>query len=100
MFVSCGNEITEGQVYEKVFVPAHTETRLIPIITYNDKTVNTILIPQIKHIPDRWYIKIKAVGSGEDEECEKVTYSVTEEIFNQYEVGDFYSNGMHFDAVN
>ncbi len=88
----CGNKITSGKVYEKEFIPAHTETQLMPIVSSNGKTVTTILIPQTNIVPDKYYIKIQSAEPGEDGEYKKATYSVSEDIFNQYEVGDFYSH--------
>ncbi len=92
ILVACGNKITEGKVYEKEFIPAHTETTLMPIVNFNGKTTNTILIPRTENVPDEWYIKIQSVEADEDGKREKATYSVPEDIFNQYEVGDFYSH--------
>lgn len=92
MFSGCGNKITEGQIYEKEFVPAHTEIVLIPMAFPGGKTVKTRLMPQIRSYSDTWYIRIQSTEVDEDGKREKAEYSVTEEIFNQYEVGDFYSH--------
>lgn len=88
----CGNEITEGVVYEKEFVPAHTETTLMPIVITTGKTITTTFIPQTHDIPDKWYICIRSKEADEEGNYQKSKYSVSEEIFNQYEVGDFYSH--------
>lgn len=88
----CGNKITSGKVYEKEFIPAHEETQLMPIISSNGKTTKTILIPQTRNVPDKWYIKIQSEKPDEDGKYQKETYCVSEDIFNQYEVGDFYSH--------
>lgn len=92
ILVACGNKITEGEVYEKEFIPAHTETMLVPIVIFNGKTTTTTLIPETKNVPDEWYIKIQSVEADENGKYEKAEYSVTEEIFNSYEVGDLYSH--------
>lgn len=86
----CGNKIEKGVVYDKEFVPAYTETVLIPIVSTNGKTTTTTLIPVTNSISEKWYISIQSQGEGE--EYQKARYEVSEEIFNQYEVGDFYSH--------
>ncbi len=88
----CGNKITEGIVYEKGFVPAHTETTLMPIMSSNGKTTTTILIPKTDSIPDKWYISIRSQEADENGKYQKAKYEVAEETFNQYKVGDFYSH--------
>lgn len=89
---ACGNKITEGKVYEKEFIPAHSETVLMPMVIPCGKSVVTVMRPQIIRKSDTWYIKIESAELDEGGNIEKAIYSVTEEIFNQYEVGDFYSH--------
>ena len=64
----------------------------MPIISANGKTVTTTFFPQTKNVPDKWYIKIQSIDPDENGKYEKATYSVPEKVFNQYEVGDFYSH--------
>ena len=89
---ACGNKITEGKVYEKEFIPAHSETVLVPMIIPCRKSVTTVMRPQTTRKPDTWYIKIESTEPEEDGNTKKSTYSVSEDIFNQYEVGDIYSH--------
>lgn len=88
----CGNKITEGKVYEKEFIPAYTEEILVPMMIPCGKTYITTFRNQTNNYPDKWYIKIQSVEADEDGKHEKATYSVSEDIFNQYDVGDFYSH--------
>lgn len=48
--------------------------------------------PQTTSNPNKWYIKIQSVEADEDGKRETATYSVSEQIYNQYKVGDFYSH--------
>lgn len=89
----CGNQITSGKVYKKRYVPAHEETNTTPIVISTGKTITTVLIPRTERIPDKWYITIRSETPNEDGKFEESMYSVSEETFNRYEVGDFYSHG-------
>lgn len=56
----CGNKLDEGEVYEKEFKPAYTQTLFIPLVISNGKSSITTLVPYFYHYPDRYVIRIKA----------------------------------------
>lgn len=56
----CGNKLDEGEVYEKEFKPAYTQTLFIPLVISNGKSSTTTLVPYFYHYPDRYVIRIKA----------------------------------------
>lgn len=92
----CGTrKITSGEVVEKTFTEAHTETRLIPICISNGKSIITILRPYIYHYSDRFEITIQK-WNEEKSEMETATYRVTKAVYNSVEIGyEFvYENDM------
>lgn len=47
----CGNELKQGEVYEKEFKPAYDQLMFIPVVISNGKTCMTILTPYFTTIP-------------------------------------------------
>ena len=86
LFLSGCSTITEGKIIEKEFIPAHTESILIPVVTKVGNSTITNLIPVIRDYEDQWVI----IFEGTNEEGEKETRKVytDEETYNSYEVGD------------
>ena len=59
LLCSCGNKITEGEIYEKEFKPE--ETQLIPITTFISTGESVIPITNFyyRHYPDRYIVRIR-----------------------------------------
>lgn len=85
----CGAKLEEGEVYEKVYSPAHTGVRLFPQYFYNGKMMQTIMVPYAVHYHEAWSIKIRAYDETE-EAWEKATYYVDEATYSTYEIGDIF----------
>lgn len=83
----CSQPITSGEVIDKTFTPEHTETRVITTFIYSGKVMMPITTPYIFHYNDRWEIKIRDY-SEEEGKYLYATYSVTEEAYNQIQIGD------------
>ena len=81
----CGETITEGEVIEKNYTPAHIQTAIIPVVHSNGKTSYTTLIPFIYYYADKWTITIR--GYSDEGEEQTATYRVTEEVYNNTAVG-------------
>lgn len=77
--------ITEGEVINKTFTPAHSSVRIIPIVTYNGKGTTT-MIPYRYYYDDKWEITIQDYNE-DAEEMETATYRVTEAVYNSVEIG-------------
>ena len=69
----CTPKITQGEVVDKQFEPAHTVIRIIPL-------------PYVYHYPDTYRITITALD--EDGNRQKATYRVTKEVFETVQIGD------------
>lgn len=83
----CDNQITQGEVVEKNFTPAHTQVIIVPIAISNGKTVTITPIPYIYHYNDKYTITIEQWDEKENE-IKRATYSVSEEIYNVVNMGD------------
>jgi hypothetical protein len=78
--------ITEGVIIEKEFIPAHTESILIPVVTKVGNSTITNLIPVVRDYEDQWVI----IFEGINEEGEKETRKVytNEATYNSCKIGD------------
>lgn len=85
-FTGCVEKITEGEVVEKNFTPAHVQPRVIPVIISNGKTTTTTMIPYMYYYPDTWSITIQNWDEKENEIL-TATYRITEEVYNTVEIG-------------
>lgn len=86
----CGNELKQGEVYEKEFKPAYNQLMFIPVVISNGKTCSTILVPYFYHYPDRYVIRIKAFKDNE---------WLTNEIYVSQNVYDSIVLGSEFEYV-
>lgn len=83
----CGHRLTEGEVYDKKFIAAHTQALLLPMTIYNGKTSTTVLVPYTYYYPDTWTISIKDFQDGKWIYAE---YCVPEEVYTSAEIGSIF----------
>ena len=83
LLTGCSQKITDGEVYKKEFKEAHTEIRIMPIVTTNGKTTHTIMMPFTYSYPDRYIVYIKKF---EDNEWKTANYYVTKEIYENIRI--------------
>ena len=88
VFCSCGNKITEGEVYEKEYREEFTTIMSFPLVISNGKTTTTTIIPYVVHYPERYVIHIKAFQDGE---------WVTEDFYVSKDVYDTINVGYMFE---
>ena len=90
----CTPKITQGEVVDKQFEPAHTVVRMIPMVISNGKTTTTHIIPYVYRYPDTYRVTIAALD--EDGNRQEATYLVTKEVFDAVRLGDefVYSKDM------
>lgn len=81
----CAKKITQGEVSDKTFSPAHNEYRIIPIVISNGKTFTTYFMPYVYRYPDTWTITIS--GQDEDGNVKTAVYRVTKTVFDSAPVG-------------
>ena len=88
LLCSCGNEITEGEIYEKEFKPE--ETQLIPITTFiiTGKVTVPVTTYYYRHYPDRYIVRIRQYNEEQNTFLYN-EYYVDEETFNNLNIGDW-----------
>lgn len=79
--------LTQGEVYEKEFIPAHSQMMIMPMVIYSGKTTTTVMIPYMYYYPDIWVIRIKSFKNGK---------WVTEDFYVSREVYDAIKIGSEF----
>lgn len=85
LLTGCG--ISEGQIIDKQYSPAHTTTTTQ--IQYNPATKSNMIIPIIKNEPDRWKFKLK---NNDDTGW----IYVSKIVYDKFEIGDYYNaNNFH-----
>lgn len=83
LLTGCSQKITEGEIYEKEFLPEETRTIIIPMIHTNGKSLYTTYVPVTHHYPDRWRISIKSIEKNDDGDYDTADYYTTEEVYNR-----------------
>ena len=88
MFLLCGcsDEITQGEVIEKNYSPAHTKIITMPVVISGGKTSNMILIPFKYYYSDKWEITIQQ-WNEESKEMQTAVFRVTKEVYDDIEIG-------------
>lgn len=81
---ACGSKITEGEVVDKNFSPAHTMVVIMPIVVSNGKTATTTYVPFTYYYPDTYTITIAAI---EGEEKQTATFRVRKEVYENTPIG-------------
>lgn len=90
VLTGCGGQITQGEVVEKNFTPAHSQVVMIPIVHSNGKMTYTTVVPMVYHYSDSYTITIEK-WDAEDEEIKRATYRVNEEVYAAVSIGDEFS---------
>ena len=96
IFVGCATKITEGEVIEKQFTPAHSNLMTVPLTITNGKTATIVSVPYMYYYPEKWEITIQ---DWDDTEGKMVTatYRVTKEVYNAVEIGDKFVYDKEFE---
>lgn len=82
----CSEKITKGEVVNKKYSPAYTQTQMIPVIYSDGKTSHTILTPYTYYYSEKWEVTIQQ-WNPDDHKIQKATYRITEEVYNNIEIG-------------
>ena len=91
LLTGCTEELKEGIIYKKEFLPEETETIWITNVHYNGKTSYTTLTPITNHYPDRWCIKIRSLNQTENGRYTYAEYFVTEEVYKECRIGELFT---------
>lgn len=87
LLCGCGTKLTEGEVYAKQFIEAHSDVGSVRLSFWNPATkVNKIFtVPRTYYYPDAYAIHIRAI---QDNEWVTAVYYVPEDVYNSVSVGD------------
>lgn len=88
--VGCGQRITQGEVIDKEFTPAHTTVMLVPIVRSNGKKTITTLVPFTYYYSDTYWVTIEAYVDGERKTA---TYRVTKDVYEAAVIGAEFTYG-------
>ena len=82
-FTAC-SVVKHGKVIDKKYVPSHT-------VAYYHK-VGKSIVPITHTEPEKWYITVQGYseedGVIDESEIDDTQYSVSESVYNKYEIGD------------
>lgn len=84
---ACGNNITDGEVYEKEYRKAYTTVMMLPMVISNGKTTTTHVIPYFVHYPERYVLFIKKFNG---EEWLKEDFYIGKDVYEQINIGDMF----------
>lgn len=87
LFSGSETRLTEGEVYDKSFTAAHSQTLMLPMVHSNGETTFTTMMPYIRNYPDTYSISIRDFQDGE---WITETYYVSKEVYNDVEIGDIF----------
>lgn len=95
---SCGHELTEGEVYDKEFMPSRTQVVMVPMVISNGKTSTTTIIPYVYFYPDRWLIRIREPNADGTYVTDE--YYTSKEVYASVNIGDTFSYDPDRDFEN
>ena len=84
---SCSTGHIEGEVIDKEFKEAHTQTVLLPTTIFNGKTTTIILIPYIRQYPNRWKVTVRWF---EKDRPYHEDIWITQECYESVHLGDWF----------
>ncbi len=86
LLCGCSNKITQGEVIEKTYTPAHSEIIIMPVVTSNGKTSTVRAVPFAYYYSDKWEIKIQK-WNEESKGMQTAVFRVTEEVYDDIDIG-------------
>lgn len=89
ILTACGQKLTEGDVFEKEFHPAHTSVQPQTVVHSDGKSTTTSIIMVSHYYPDSWSIGIQAYDA-EAKKWIRDTYWVSKEAFDTVEIGNYW----------
>jgi hypothetical protein len=93
MIFSCGPALKQGEVYNRQFIPAHSQLIMMPIVHVvsdgESTTTYTTVTPIWFFYPDAWSISYKAFNQKKNK-WETATVYTTKEIYNLVSIGSWY----------
>lgn len=80
------NQITSGEVYDKYYIPAHSESYTTYERVYDDGQYRSVPVLKFRYIPAEYRILIRR--ENEKGEYDTASYEVGKERYDSIKIGD------------
>ena len=95
----CSKGITDGEVYNKEFVPEKSWVQMIPIVHYNGKYSWTQMVPIWHHHPDEYIIRIRKYNESNNRYKTNRFYT-DKDTFDKCGIGDWFEYNSERDLID
>lgn len=80
------NQITSGEVYDKYYIPAHTESYTTTERVYDDGQYRSMPVLKFRYVPPKYVIFIRR--ENDKGEWDTASYEVGKERYDAVKIGD------------
>ena len=85
LLVAC-NQIKSGEVYDKYYIPAHSESYTTTERVYDDGQYRSVPVLKFRYVPPQYMIYIRR--ENDKGEWDTASYEVGEERYDSIKIGD------------
>ena len=85
LLVAC-NQIKSGEVYDKYYIPAHSESYTTTERVYDDGQYRSVPVLKFRYVPPTYMIYIRR--ENDKGEWDTASYEVGKERFDAIKIGD------------
>lgn len=82
----CSDKITSGEIIDKKYTPAYTQTIIVPVTVYTGKSTTVIPVPYTYHYNDTWTVTIRN-WNDELKKYDTATYRIDKDTFDSITIG-------------
>ena len=93
----CSHDVTYGEIINKEHNEPYRQLLILPVHISNGKNSTTILVPYWVFHEENWKIEIK--GKNKDGGIDTETYYITEDLYNNINIGDMYEYREKLDTI-
>lgn len=87
----CTEQIREGEIYKKEFLPESVQVMTIPVIHSDGKNCYTTYVPMTYYYPDRWKIYIRSLEKDREGDYQTAVYFTSQKVYEECKIGDLFS---------
>ena len=80
------NQITSGEVYDKYYIPAHSESYTTYERVYDDGQYRSVPVLKFRYVPSKYLIYIRR--ENDKGEWDTASYEVGKERYESIKIGD------------
>ena len=82
----CSDKITSGEIIDKKYTPAYTQTIIVPVAIYTGKSTTVIPVPYTYYYNDTWTVTIRN-WNDELKKYDTATYRIDKDTFDSITIG-------------